>query len=84
MSRSLTLLSVLLLSASCEAFHATPLAFQRTSLVHRFSEESKPAVESAFVAPDESGEEVDVSLEAVETLGRGAAKVRDRFVASWS
>jgi hypothetical protein len=57
----------------------SPVAFvpqqqQRTCL---FSEESKPT-EAVFM-PEVEAEESAVDLDAVEKLGRGAAKVRKNF-----
>lgn len=69
-------LTVLLAAIAAADAFTSPAAFRPRLVVLRMAEET----ESAFVPPppaeDNEEEEDEVPLEAVEQLGRGAAKVR--------
>lgn len=73
----LTVTALLLLSVVQEASAFAPIfPASKTSLVVRHAEDSKPSEDVFVPANDESVESLDIALETVENLGRGAAKAK--------
>jgi hypothetical protein len=78
----LSFLAIALGVASCTAFAPPSVAFSRhvavRSLVRIFQEKEDATAsgpEAVFVSPEEGEDSTEASLETVESLGRGAAKV---------
>lgn len=68
----LCLVSLALLVAATSAFAPPSPAFSRRAGVRLYEDKDDSATEAVFVPPEQNDE---ASLEAVESLGRGAAKV---------
>lgn len=78
-----SLLQASLLLLAVDAFQA-PVAFRPALTTSLRAEESKEATESVFVPPPEAvADDTEASLETVESLGRGAAKVRHSHRSPW-
>lgn len=75
----LSCLALALAVAWCTAFTPPSITFSRPTvrpLVRIYQEKEDAAAEAVFVPPEQEGTPKEASLETVESLGRGAAKVR--------
>jgi hypothetical protein len=74
----LSFLAIALAVAYCTAFAPPSVAFSRHTvrpLIRLYQEKEDTAAEAVFVPPEQEETPKEASLETVESLGRGAAKV---------